>query len=87
MWIISGQYIAAIYNNFEYFCKDLGDCEASNMLRNDFSSYFNTNTSDESSTFEHEANVGIFDGLSGAAEIHSLDRAFKPLVFLLQIMS
>ena len=81
--VISGQYIAAIYNNFEYFCKDVGNCEASNMLRNDFPSYFNTNTSDEPFTFEHEANVGIAEGLSGAAEIQSLDRAFMPLVFLL----
>ena len=53
------------------------------MLRNDFPSYFNTNTSDEPFTFEHEANVGIAEGLSGAAEIQSLDRAFMPLVFLL----
>ena len=66
MQIISGQYIAAIYNNFEYKCNDGKKCDSSKNLRDDFPTYFNTYDSGESSsTYDPGVGVGVDKALIG----------------------
>ena len=51
------------------------------MLRKDFPSYFKVYHEDASLgsfTLEYEANTLIDEGLSGAADIHTLKRVLRP---------